>query len=115
MAELEGGGNVDRLGAVDGALDESGAFVVRLLGEIDISNADAIGIELERLLDGTPVALVVDLSGLDFMDSTGIAMLLQATGRAGSVVVRNPSAIVRRMIETTGLSMALPVEEPVEE
>ncbi len=118
MAELgDGRDDLDPLGAVDHTLD-SGALVVRLRGEIDISNADAIGTQLERLLDaaagsaeGATSSFVVDLSELGFMDSSGIAMLLHVAARVGSVVVRNPSDIVRRMIAATGLSAVLPLEE----
>jgi anti-anti-sigma factor len=127
MAELENGDDDRRpngalpLGAVEGTRDPSGALVVHLRGEIDISNADAIGTELERLLDdagstdGATIAFVVDLSQLGFMDSSGIAMLLHVAARAGSIVVRNPSEIVRRMIAATGLSAVLPPEESSEE
>jgi anti-anti-sigma regulatory factor len=41
------------------------------------------------------------------MDSSGIAMLLRTVGGAGSVEVRNPSTVVRRIIECTGLSEIL--------
>ena len=52
---------------------------VRLMGELDISTADA----LERLLaelgsaDG-PARILIDLSGLRFMDSTGLRLLVTA-------------------------------------
>lgn len=124
MAELEDDrddldrDDLDPLGAVDHTRDSSGALVVRLRGEIDISNADAIGAQLERLLDaaagsaeGSTNSFVLDLSELGFMDSSGIAMLLHVAARVGSVVVRNPSDIVRRMIAATGLSAVLPLEE----
>jgi anti-anti-sigma factor len=94
------------LGAVEGARDASGARVVKLIGEIDLSNADMLGDTLAGFA-GDGDHLVIDLSALQFMDSSGIAMLLRAAGRASSVEVRNPSDVVRRIIECTGLSDVL--------
>ena len=91
------------LGAIEGASDASGAYVVKLLGEIDISNAALLGLALDRMIAETDGPIVIDLSALGFMDSSGIAMLLRAVGSTGSVEVRNPSEVVRRIIECTGL------------
>jgi anti-anti-sigma factor len=102
------------LGRVEGARDPSGALVVELQGEIDISNAGAIGTKLAGLLGdaGTnaDTHLVIDVSGLVFMDSSGIAMLLQAVRGVQTVAIRKPSAVIRRMIEATGLVAVLPFE-----
>jgi anti-sigma B factor antagonist len=95
------------LGALEGAPDASGVLVVKLIGEIDISNATKLGTALDAMITGVDEPVVVDLSGLEFMDSSGIAMLLRAVGGAGSVEVRNPSTVVRRIIECTGLTEIL--------
>jgi stage II sporulation protein AA (anti-sigma F factor antagonist) len=95
-------------GTVEGARDASGARVVKLSGEIDLSNADLLGDKLAGFA-GEDDHLVIDLSALEFMDSSGIAMLLRAAVRASSVEVRNPSDVVRRIIECTGLSDVLPI------
>jgi anti-sigma B factor antagonist len=109
-------GDDGALGSVEAALDESGLPVVRLRGEIDISNAEAIGARLELLVEGRSDRVVVDLSNLNFMDSSGIAMLLHVVDRFGSVAIRNPTNVVRRIIESTGLTDILPMEpvEPIE-
>jgi stage II sporulation protein AA (anti-sigma F factor antagonist) len=95
-------------GTVEVARDASGARVVTLSGEIDLSNADLLGDKLAGFA-GEDDHLVIDLSALEFMDSSGIAMLLRAAVRASSVEVRNPSDVVRRIIECTGLSDVLPI------
>ncbi len=83
--------------------------VVRIAGELDISNVAEIETELPALEQaGAPVA--IDLSALSFMDSSGIAMLLRTAARTGSVTIRNSSRIVRQIIEATGLSEVLRVE-----
>jgi anti-anti-sigma factor len=108
MASIEN--DATALGAVEGERDASGVHVVRLIGEIDISNADTLGVKLDRMLGETAGAVVVDLSALQFMDSSGIAMLLRAITSAGSVEIRNPSSVVRRIIECTGLTDVLRID-----
>jgi anti-anti-sigma factor len=92
------------LGSVEAERDGSGIHVVTLVGEIDISNADTLGRALDRFVDDANGWVVIDLAGLEFMDSSGIAMLLRAVGHAGSVEIRNASSVVRRIIECTGLT-----------
>jgi anti-anti-sigma factor len=92
------------LGGVEAAGDEGGVPVVRLTGEIDISNAEPLGDALEAIVGPDARRLVVDLDGLDFMDSAGIAMLLRTAARVDSVEIRNPSEVMRRIIECTGLT-----------
>jgi anti-anti-sigma factor len=97
-------------GVIDGGRDDSGARVVNLVGEIDLANADALGEKLDQLIGDGAERLVVDLSALDFMDSSGIAMLLRTAGRVDSMTVRNPTDVVRRIIECTGLADTLRIE-----
>ncbi len=97
-------------GTVEEARDDVGVRVVRLVGEIDISNADALGEKLDRMVGDGNERLVVDLAALEFMDSSGIAMLLRAAGRVESITVRNPTSVVRRIIECTGLADILRIE-----
>jgi anti-anti-sigma factor len=90
--------------------DGSGLPVIHLGGELDISNIPAVETELEPLLAGAGDRAVFDLSALRFMDSSGIALLLRAREQVGDVVVRNPSAVIQRIIEATGLGDTLPIE-----
>jgi len=93
-----------RTGAVEAAGDEAGVPVVRLIGEIDISNAEPIGDALADIVGPEARQVVVDLGALDFMDSAGIAMLLRSAARVDALEIRNPSDVIRRIIECTGLS-----------
>jgi len=93
------------------ATDQSGMVVVRITGELDMSSAPGIRAAMERVLASEPTRIVLDLSGLEFVDSSGLAVLLQAAERAPDIALRNPTRIVRRVIEATGLEATLPVEE----
>lgn len=84
----------------------------RLVGEIDLSNADQLR-EIEP--GGADVAL--DLSELVFMDSTGLRAVIELAKRLepeGHLVLRNPTAAVDRLFEVTGIDRIanLSVERP---
>jgi anti-anti-sigma factor len=108
MAELEGeaGANV----IVEAHTDQAGATVVSLSGELDSANADALDASLAPLTRERSLQVIFDLSGLRFMDSAGIAVLLGVAARVSAVRLRNPSPAVRRVIELTGLSGVLSIE-----
>lgn len=89
----------------------NGAMVLRLSGEMDISSVGAARPAIDEALSGAPDVLVVDLSGLTFMDSSGIALLLSVAERVERVRLRHPSESICRLIELTGLEDALPVDE----
>lgn len=91
-------------GTVEAVGVDEGIPVVRLTGEIDISNAEPIGDALDAIVGPDARQVVVDLDGLDFMDSAGIAMLLRIAARVDVVEIRNPSEVMRRIIECTGLT-----------
>lgn len=87
---------------------ESDDVIVRLAGEIDISNVDAFRRDiLAAIIPSGDV--VFDLSAVDFMDTSGIALLIDVTNAASSVVIREPSRQVRRVIEASGLTGVLRV------
>ena len=95
------------VGGAEVATDANGVPIIKLTGEIDLSNADSVRAAIEPTVSSAPERIVFDLSGLDFLDSSGIALLLYVAAKSGSVQVRNPSEIVRRIIEVTGLADVL--------
>jgi anti-sigma B factor antagonist len=54
--------------------------------------------------------VVIDMSELAFMDSSGLTVMLEAARRGASVVLRQPSPVVRRLVEITGLTDVLRIE-----
>jgi anti-anti-sigma factor len=113
MDELKDDNTPDVEGAeasVDQWREGSGALVVRVTGEVDMSNAASVQ-EVVDQITGTGVEILIfDLGGLEFIDSSGLAVLLAAAQKVPSVQLRNPSPIVRRVVEVTGLSETLPTE-----
>jgi anti-anti-sigma factor len=89
---------------------EEGVPVLTVVGELDMSNAATLKAAVASSGGARQGRLVFDLSGLRFIDSAGIAVLLEAVERVGSVSVRAPAPPVRRVIEVTGLTEVLPIE-----
>jgi len=97
-------------GSADITFDEAGVPTIKLSGEIDMSNVESLRRQIEPVVARAPERVVFDLASLTFMDSSGIALLLQVSAKTGSVRVREPSALVRRMIDATGLTDVLVVD-----
>ncbi|MBK5332238.1 MAG: STAS domain-containing protein [Ilumatobacteraceae bacterium] len=77
-----------------------GQAVTTVRGEIDIASADQLGAALDKVAAEEPV--VLDLSAVDFMDSSGLAVLLRQSMRrhdaGGALQIRRPSVPVRRLL-----------------
>lgn len=69
---------------------------------------------LANALDQVAGSPTVDLEGVTFIDSSGIQCLLHATRtareRGDDVILRNPSASVRRLFELTNLGDTFTIE-----
>ena len=90
--------------------------VVGLRGELGIDEAPTLQAEFERALDSGSRGYEVDLSRLEFIDSTGLACLLRAVrdARARGVeppVFRGADGHVRRVLALTALDRVLPLAE----
>ena len=83
---------------------------IRLIGELDVMNVDAVGRHLEKELR-TGNRLTLDLSRVTFIDSKGLAMLLQLSELANELdlipIVLKTSEVVRRVMEV-GLPAPIP-------
>jgi anti-sigma B factor antagonist len=90
-----------------------GDGVVEVSGELDIRTCDRLVHAAGELADRGG-RLVLDLSGLTFCDSTGLAGLVRLHKRAeaagGTVVLRSPVTRVHQLLALTGLTRLFPVE-----
>lgn len=98
----------------------AGLPVAHLLGEVDRSNAGELqGVISDAMRSGKPRGLIVDLSGLEFMDSTGIRMLFELAAslkrqqRELRVVVPDHSHLAD-IFETVGLRQAAATDGTVD-
>jgi len=87
------------------------AHVVELLGELDIAGAPRLEQEFRDVEAGDAGSIIVDLRGLEFIDSTGIRLLLMAADRCAAdarmTILRGPKQ-VHRVFEITDLVKRLP-------
>jgi anti-sigma B factor antagonist len=92
--------------------------ILILRGSLDIDTAPSLRANLHRLVERPSPRVVVDLSGLDFCDSMGVGVLVNAHGRAmergGWVRLAAPSGFLRRLLDTLGLTGYLSVHSDVE-
>ncbi|MFP5362063.1 MAG: STAS domain-containing protein [Thermoleophilia bacterium] len=89
---------------------EGDAHVIELIGELDLDGAPRLEDELRRVEASDAEAIVVDLGGLEFIDSTGIRLLVMAAERCQPgrfSILRGPKQ-VHRIFEITDLADRLP-------
>lgn len=86
---------------------QGGHAVVTAIGELDLYTAPKLQSALAGLLREVPVRVVVDLSGVEFCDSTGMNVLLAAMKRVreqgGTFELAAPRPAVKRILQVTGL------------
>src|SRR5579859_2878409 len=96
-------------------------YVLHARGEIDVEHAadlHSIGmLAISSALDASPI--VIDLSDVEFMDSTGLGALVairnaaQESGR--EVHLRRPSSRVQRLLKITGMDNVFAIDDPMED
>jgi anti-sigma B factor antagonist len=100
-----------------------GARVIIVQGELDLSTAPLLEEELDKALESDD-ALVVDLSTCEFIDSTGIALIVRAWQRLdrdaeseghGRFALCALNDQVRRLLDITGLESSIPTHSSRDE
>lgn len=89
---------------------EGNSTVVTLHGEVDLATVSILRDCLDEITSNSPERIVVDLAGVTFVDSIGIGVLAATygwLGRSQSLVLRNPTASVRRTLTMAGLDSLL--------
>ncbi|MFF3071916.1 STAS domain-containing protein [Kitasatospora sp. NPDC057904] len=86
-------------------------------GELDLDTVADLEAALTPALARPGTVIVVDCASLEFCDSTGLNVLLRAQARAtadGSRIdLARPRPLIRRMLELTGATHALPIRDSV--
>lgn len=85
---------------------DMGSVIVRAAGEIDVATAPQVEVKLLDLIDAGS-AVVLDLHGVTFIDSSGLRALVTARQRAEeksvSFSLAGRSQAVERLLQVTGL------------
>ena len=97
--------------------ERDGAVIVDVRGEVELHSAPQLREELHRVCAGD-ACVVVDLSGVTFIDSTGLGVLIGGLKRArenGSLSLVCPQSRVRRVFEITGLTQVFTFFDELDE
>jgi anti-anti-sigma factor len=93
---------------------DDGIRVIAVRGELDLSTAPELEGPLEQAVSPGDASVLIDLTECEFIDSTGIAMIVRAWQRldgngAHQVVICSNRDQVRRVLEVTGLELSIPI------
>ena len=97
---------------------EDGVRIIAVRGELDLSTAPDLEAPLEDAVASGDSSVLVDLSECEFIDSTGIALIVRAWQRldrgaegegSGQVVICSRNDQVRRVLDITGLELSIPI------
>ena len=105
----------ERRPPVQGIESRQGATVVTLAGELDLYNAEEIRAALGQVIAARPRCVVIDLADVEFVDSTALGVLVEATSLLGpgSLRLAAPQPGTRRALQVSGLDRHLPVHDTV--
>ena len=92
----------------------NGTGVITVAGDIDITSCRKLREELVRLMDDGVTTVVLDLSSMEFVDSTGLDVLVGAQKRlrqrGGELVLRSPRPAAQKVLEITRLDTVFTIE-----
>ena len=101
------------------ASSEDGDPLLRVSGELDLASSPALEQELDRAVAQSPTLIIIDLRELEFIDSTGLSVLIRAHQRAQEgghrLGIVNGSRQVRRLLTLTGVAERLTIVEQPED
>ncbi|HEY6103049.1 MAG TPA: STAS domain-containing protein [bacterium] len=95
-----------------------GIPMATLTGEVDIVNAGEISGQLFAAAPNTATGLIVDLSGVSYLDSRGVHLLFELANRLrmrhqGLHLVVPPRALIRRVLLLTHVDSVIPLHQDV--
>jgi anti-sigma B factor antagonist len=97
---------------------EGRTVVVAVEGELDLASSPELERALNRITTPPTALLVIDLSRLEFMDSTGLSTIVRAHQRLADVgcevAIVKGSAQVQRLLDLTGVADRLRVADTLE-
>lgn len=108
----------DRIAGFD-IVERDGVLVASVEGEIDSSNAAELRLALSERLPNASAGLVLDLSEVTYLDSSGVHLMFDlgrrlAARRQSLRLVVPPTAVMRRVLELCAVESVVPIDDAVE-
>jgi anti-sigma B factor antagonist len=106
---------------IDSAPGPDGVCVVRVAGEADMSHEEELRAELRRAVASDATGIVVDLTDCEFIDSTGVRVLLlsreaqNSEEDSGGLAVAASSEQILRVLSVMGVDRVIPIRPTVDE
>lgn len=95
--------------------EKNGALIVRVTGDIDHHSAIGLREEIDgELVRANPKEMILDFGGTDFMDSSGLGLILGRVRKTEEMGIRltllNPSEQILRILRLAGVERSLNIE-----
>jgi anti-sigma B factor antagonist len=99
--------------------NEGRAAIIAVSGELDLASSPSLEAELDRVSGTQSELLVLDLRRLEFMDSTGLSVIVKSHQRLADegrslYLVRGPQQ-VQRLLDLTGVAERIQLADTPEE
>lgn len=95
-------------------INADGDAVIYAEGDIDLATSPSLQEVLAEALEQS-TSVIVDVAGVHFIDSSGLSALVWGHRRAqeagGSLRIRRPSAMLRRLLDITALDQLLAIDD----
>jgi anti-sigma B factor antagonist len=95
------------------------AYLIAVSGEVDLYSAADVQARLAELIEGDAREIVVDVTGVTFLDSSGLGVLVAAAkalrSSGGELILAADNHGILRLLEITGLGRAFRVESSLVE
>ncbi len=95
-------------------IDANGEAVIYAEGDIDLATSPSLQEALANALEQS-TSVVVDVAGVHFIDSSGLSALVWghrgAQEAGGSLRLRRPSPMLRRLLDITALDQLLVIDD----
>ncbi|MGV9348645.1 STAS domain-containing protein [Streptomyces spiralis] len=105
--------------SVEVTVEREDVALLKAEGYLDVDTATELQAHLANQLHHGRRHFLLDLTGVPFMDSSGMNIILrvyqEVRDRPGSVHIIAPAPAVRRVLDLTGVSITVPVSETVDE
>ena len=94
-------------------------LLARVMGEVDLSNVSSVKERLVEAVPNTATALVLDLSSIDYLDSSGVRLIFELADRLASRgqklrLVAPDDSIVNRVLVLTEVQRVVPLHASVD-
>lgn len=93
---------------IESRIEDKNTLVVKVSGELDLSTAEQFKLQVEQALEHWKAKnLILDLSGVNFIDSSGLGVILgrykTITQNNGFIAIVKPKASVKKVLELSGI------------